>query len=135
MDTTKLTPHDEALMNEIAQNEIKKISSEKNPKQLLQKHKSDALIKLYNGRLKEVTTLFYDQVGDDEKQNEAIFENFNLAWKKTANAVNSTQKHTTIDVFAFEKQIEKYKQIALQKAITLQENGTNEHNAPLRVER
>ncbi len=88
---------------------------------------SQKLIHTYNERLKQAVALFYEQMGDNEQANYALFDDFNLAWKKTANAVNRTQKHTVIDPCAFEKQIEKYKQIALQRAIKQQENGEEQH--------
>lgn len=85
---------------------------------------SEQLLKTYQDRLQQAIAMFYDQVCDDETKNEAMFENFNMAWKKTANAVNATQKHTHIDPFAFEKEIEEYKRIALERLIEQQENGT-----------
>ena len=100
--------------------------SDKKP-QLLQSQKSEALIKHYNMRLKQALELFYEQVGDDDAKNEELYEDFNQAWKKVAHAVNSTQKHTTIDAFAFQKKIEEYKQIALQEAIKQQENGNSNY--------
>lgn len=87
---------------------------------------STELLALYTQRLSEITVMFFDQVGEDEDQNEEMFESFNTAWKKTARDVNETQKHTHIDPFAFEKEIEKYKQIALQNAIKSQENGSEQ---------
>lgn len=71
--------------------------------------------------------MFYEQIGDDEQKNEELYKNCNLAWKRTINNVNRTQKHTVLDPFAFEKEVEKYKQIALEKAISQQENGHDQN--------
>lgn len=89
---------------------------------------SNDLLSLYAKRLQEALKLFYDQIGEDEAANEALYESCNMAWKRTAGAVNSTQSHTHIDHFAFQKEIEKFKQIALEAAIKTQENGSEETN-------
>lgn len=103
--------------------------------QLNRKSKSDKLLSDYGKRLKQAIAEFYSQVTEDETKNQETFETCNLNWKKTAQIANSTQKHTTIDPFAFQKQIEEFKQIALENAIKQQENGTQDNLPKLRIER
>jgi site-specific DNA-cytosine methylase len=102
-----------------------------------QKKVQDTL-EIFQNHLKTAVAMFYEQVGDDEEYNEQLFDDFNMGWKRLATEANRTQKHTKIDVFAFEKQIEIYKQIALDEAIKLQENGHDQNeansNGPTRAE-
>lgn len=93
----------------------------------VQKARQDELIATYQKYLQDAVALFYEQVGDDEEENERQFDSFNLGWKRLASEANRTQKHTRIDIFAFEKQIEQYKQIALQRVISQQENGHDQN--------
>lgn len=91
--------------------------------------KSERMLAQYEQHLNDTLKMFYEQVGDDETHNEKLYKDFNMMWKRMATDANRTQKHTHIDVFAFEKEIEKLKQIALQTAITQQENGHDQNEA------
>ena len=75
---------------------------------------SERMLAQYEQHLNETMKMFYDQIGDDEAQNEKLYKDFDMMWKRMATDANRTQKHTHIDVFAFEKEIEKLKQIANQ---------------------
>lgn len=89
--------------------------------------KAHRLALMYQERLERVLELFYSEITEDEKRNDALYIEYIDSWKKLAYKVNATQKGFVCDLTAFEKEIERLKEIALQNAITQQQNGEKQN--------
>lgn len=87
---------------------------ERKPKSDREK-KGAELLAYYRIKLAHSCDAFYKLVTEDEEANEELFKEHSMIWKKVANYANRTQKIIEVNPFAFEKQIEKYKEIAQRK--------------------
>lgn len=78
--------------------------------------KGEELINYYKLKLAEACADFYKLVTEDEYDNEVLYQEHNKKWKQVANYANRLQKIITVNPFAFELQIEKYKNEARKRA-------------------